>query len=119
MNNSVEIENNGLFRGRSREAASNCSNRLETNVLSRDNSSKILGITRIERSVATYVVRRLVELNQVGLCSSRFTDKRSHTWKVNSKSKTRFSRSSFIELPSSSRVGNSLLKIKDWSGPKF
>ena len=76
MNNSVEIENSGLFRGRSREAASNCSNRPETNVLNRGDSSKILGITRIERSVATYVVRRLVELNQVGLCSSRFTDKK-------------------------------------------
>ena len=49
-------------------------------------------------SVATYVARRLVELNQVGLCSSRFTDKRSHTWKFNSKSKlkTRFLESNFI-----------------------
>ena len=82
MNNSVEIENNGLFRGRSREAASNCSNRLETNALSRDSSSRILGITRNERSVATYVAKRLIELNQVGPCSHRFTDKRSHTWKV-------------------------------------
>ena len=78
MNNSVEIENSGLFRGRSREAASNCSNRLETNVLSRDNSSKILGTTRIERSVATYVVKRLIELNQVGPCSHRFTKKSPH-----------------------------------------
>ena len=47
--------------------------------------------------VATYV-GRLIELNQVGPCSHRFTDKRSHTWKFNSKlkSKTRFLESNFI-----------------------
>ena len=115
MVNSAWIENSDLVRGRSGKAASNFSGRpgltpyLE---ILRGNNSE-----QLENSVATYV-RRLIELNQVAPCSHRFT-KDPTLGRLISKSKSRFSRSSFIELPSSSRVGNRLLKIKDWSGPKF